>query len=149
MTKDACKYCGDYKDIVFETDNWEVVLNEDQTYLGRCWIILKRHCASLGELTQEEWEEFGQVVSQYETVLNKAFHPLLFNWNCFMNDAYMEKPFNPHVHWHVRPRYENPVEFAGELFEDTEFGHRFDPTKKREVSLDVRNVIVDAIKNSI
>jgi len=38
-----------------------------------------------------------------------------------VNNAYQEENPHPEVHWHMRPRYAKPVEFAGQTFEDKEF----------------------------
>lgn len=50
----------------------------------------------------------------------------VFNWMYFMNNVYQEENPNPHVHWHVRPRYKNPVLFDGQEFTDPDFGKNYD-----------------------
>ena len=47
----------------------------------------------------------------------------MFNWSCLMNNAYQVSPAKPQVHWHFRARYENTVNFAGQMFTDPNFGH--------------------------
>src|SRR3990170_4537805 len=66
-----------------------------------------------------------------ESSFKKTFDARLFNWSCLMNNAFKEKPANPHVHWHLRPRYEKEVKFAGITFIDPEFGHHYTKGSER------------------
>ena len=98
----------------------------DQSYLGRTIVELKTHKGSLTELSDEEWTDFGVLVKKYENAIKKSFNADLFNWGCLMNHAYRKEPSNPHVHWHVRPRYKSKVEFEGQEFTDPDFGNHYD-----------------------
>jgi diadenosine tetraphosphate (Ap4A) HIT family hydrolase len=132
---------------MWETEHWKVILAEDQTFLGRGVISLKRRpCTSLSELRDEELVDLKQnVIIPYEAAVKSAFGAELFNWSCFMNFAYRNTPPDPHVHWHVRPRYRNPVEFAGEHFVDEWFGDYPPYTEPRVLSRDQRQAIIDKI----
>ena len=113
-------------ELIFETEFFQVILNsEDQYYLGRGLVILKEEKGSLSDLTTEEWIDFSKVVKRYESALKQAFNATMFNWTCLMNNAYKQNPYNPHVHWHVRPRYDHKVIFEGVEWEDKEFGHHY------------------------
>ncbi len=112
-------------------------------------VILKRHSGDLAKLKKEEWEEFIELVKKLESALRKSFDASMFNWTCLMNGAYQEKNPKPHVHWHFRPRYGHKVEIANLVFEDLEFGHHYDRTKKREISEKVRNIIISKIKENL
>ena len=81
-------------------------------------------------------------MKRLELALTKAFNATLFNINCMMNDAYLKHPPNPHVHWHLRPRYSHTVVFEGRTFFDKEFGHRFNPEKTRKVRDNLRDDII-------
>ena len=116
------------KKLVFETEYWRVGLAEEQTYLGYCVVVLKRQgqgCGDLADLTREEEIDFFEVVKIFEKALRGAFDATMFNWSCLMNHAYQLPNPEPHMHWHVKPRYNHPVEFEGELFEDSRFGHHY------------------------
>lgn len=69
----------------------------------------------------------------------------MFNWSCLMNFAYRNDPPDPQVHWHFRPRYKHPVDFAGEKFEDRAFGSHYERGTKRKVSDIVAKKIAQAI----
>ena len=42
-----------------------------------------------------------------------------------MNHFYKEAAPDPHLHIHVRPRYEKPVMLNGSTYTDSEFGHHY------------------------
>lgn len=111
---------------ILETEHWRVALNkDDQRYLGRSVVVLKRKCGDLAEVTEEEFLDFRAIVGRLESLFRKTFGATMFNWACLMNLAYREVPPNPQVHWHFRPRYNHPVEIAGEKFEDPNFGSHY------------------------
>ena len=136
-------------DLVYETKHWRIVLAPDQSYLGRCYVTLKKHCGDLAELEREEWLDFAELVKKLEGALKKSFNATLFNWTCLLNGAYQNNPPNPHVHWHFRPRYKHRVEFAGLLFEDKEFGHHYSRETNHEVPKDIREGIIERIRENL
>lgn len=134
------------ENLIFETEFWRIVLADDQTYIGRSVIVLKRPCGDLADLTREELMDFHNAVKKLETAFRKGFDATIFNWTCLMNNAYQNDPPDPQVHWHFRPRYNHKVEFEGEVFEDTDFGHHYARGTSRELSPDLRNKLTDKIK---
>ena len=42
-----------------------------------------------------------------------------------MNSFYKESDPNPHLHIHVRPRYDKPVMLNGNTYTDSESGHHY------------------------
>ncbi len=42
-----------------------------------------------------------------------------------MNDFYKDPVPDPHLHIHVRPRYDKPVMLNGNVYLDSEFGHHY------------------------
>lgn len=63
--------------LIFDTPQWKVVLADDQAYLGRCVIILKRHCGILAEMWPAEWQDFVRVVKRLETTLRSRLRASL------------------------------------------------------------------------
>lgn len=121
-----CSLCTLRNNLIFETQHWTVILNIDQNYLGRLLVISTRHIGNLSMLTLEEWDDLHRVIQKSEKTLQKAFPEInLFNWGCMMNHAFKEKPYNPHVHWHVKPRHDTPISFEGVTWTDTEFGKHY------------------------
>jgi len=111
---------------VFITPNWKVTLASDQGYLGRAFVSASRHVGSLSELTPDEWSDLHQVIEDYESAITRAFGAVLFNWGCLMNNAFKDDEPKPHVHWHVRPRYNKSVHINGHTYTDPNFAHHYD-----------------------
>jgi diadenosine tetraphosphate (Ap4A) HIT family hydrolase len=132
---------------VLETAHWRAVLDSDQRTLGKMFVTLRTHKGTVGKLTALEWGELHDVMRHLEVATRGAFQPSHFNWSCLMNNAVAaEQP--THVHWHFHPRYKAPVEFAGEVFSDTELY----PPKERTthpVSQELLHTIAAAIQSHL
>ncbi len=130
-----CLSCTEPADdrLILSTKFWHVTLSSNQSYLGRSYVTLKRHCESLSDLESDEWLDFVELTKKLEHVFKKVFDATLFNWSCLMNNAYQESPAHPHVHWHFRPRYDHEVEIAGVKFVDSEFGFHYDREREQRV----------------
>lgn len=112
------------RDLICSTLHWDIRLNPNQKYLGRCVVILKRSCPSLAKVRKEEIIEWLEIVRCLEELLRETFGATMFNWACSMNHAYQTDPPDPQVHWHIIPRYAHPVQFCGKVFCDEHFGRR-------------------------
>ncbi|MBC8495849.1 HIT family protein [archaeon] len=138
--------------ILFETNFWKVILLDEQSYLGRCVVVLKRDCGELSGLTTNEAADFHEnIVNKLETTLKKTFNATMFNWSCLMNDAYKEKNPKPQVHWHFRPRYNHPVQIANNKFIDLDFANHYNNSSERKkfVSEEILEQIFNEIKNNL
>ena len=64
-----CEWCNlseeDKKYLLSDTKYWTVYLADEQDYIGRCIIVLKRHCGSLPELKDDEWMELFLLIKKY------------------------------------------------------------------------------------
>lgn len=134
---------------ILETNHWKVILSNDQEILGRCVIVCKEPVAEMGQLTNEQWLDFGQVVQRLETAAKKAFGATMCNWTCLMNLAYRNTPPDPQVHWHFRPRYSANVEFSGLTFIDEKFGSHYLQGTNRDVGSEVMKNIFTAYKKAL
>lgn len=144
----ACKK-PEQKDLIFETKFWKIILAAEQAYLGRTFVVLKRHCATLSELKQEEWLDFIDITKKLESLFKKTFNATMFNWTCLMNNAYQENPPDPHVHWHFRPRYKSDITIAEYKFQDLEFGNHYSTERKREITPKLQKIILQKIKANL
>ena len=136
----------DRPNFLFETKHWKVYLNPDQYYLGRSVVVAKRDVGSLSDLTKDEWLDFTELIKKIEATYKKSFGATMFNWTCLMNNAYKNDPPNPHVHWHLLPRYKKAVTFKGIDFGDNEFGSHYARKIDRAVPDEVFSEIVKVIK---
>ena len=119
---------------VYESAFWSVFLSDEQDYVGRCILVLKRHCGSMTELTDDEWEDLRNLICKVETCLKTVLGAALCNWSCLMNSFYKRSEPNPHVHIHVRPRYKTPVTINGHMYADADFGRHYSLRQNNMVS---------------
>ena len=133
MTK--CDWCNlseeDKKYLLYDSECWSVFLADGQDYIGRCILVLKRHCGSMSELTDDEWMDLLNLVRKLETCMKTVFGADLCNWSCLMNSFFKEPEPCPHLHIHVRPRYRNPVVINGNTYADDSFDRQCDRTARK------------------
>jgi len=131
---------------VYESVSWSVFLSDEQDYIGRCVLVLKRHCGSMSELINDEWEELRKLICKVETCLKTVLGATLCNWSCLMNSFYKEPEPNPHLHIHVRPRYDEPMIVNGRPYIDSEFGHHYALKKCGEIPAKDREEVFTRLK---
>lgn len=69
-----CEWC-DYKDskwLLHRSLHWSVYLADVQDYIGRCILVLNRHCGSLSELNNSEWIELKTIIDRLEFVYKEV-----------------------------------------------------------------------------
>jgi diadenosine tetraphosphate (Ap4A) HIT family hydrolase len=146
---DACEFLKSPTNQIITTNSWTVGIYNDQPYLGRAYCTLRTHKGKIGDLSTEEWQDFREIIAKLEVMYNKAFGADVLNIECNMNHAFKTEPFNPHVHWHIYPRYKNSVEIGGIIFDDPLFGKHIDEDLVRMVSDAVVEQIVTKLKNKL
>ncbi|GAB4317727.1 MAG: HIT family protein [Methanobacteriaceae archaeon] len=138
-------------DFIAETEYWIIFLDRDQKNLGTCVVALKREANLLSELSIKEWNDFKEIVRALESALKEAFDATMFNWGCLLNTAYIKIPANPQVHWHLIPRYRDPVKFKGKIFSDPCFGKSTLTSvgKKLDLEPEIREEIIKKINDNL
>jgi diadenosine tetraphosphate (Ap4A) HIT family hydrolase len=92
-------------------DNWAVVARRHQVTLGSLVLIAKSDAGSFATLPRDAYAELEVVTHRIEAAL-KAFRKFdKINYIMLMM-------VDPHVHFHVIPRYSAAQNFAGESFAD-------------------------------
>jgi diadenosine tetraphosphate (Ap4A) HIT family hydrolase len=94
-----------------ENDHWIVTVRPKQATLGASVLICRRHATSLGELDAAEGAAFADIVARMESRLRDAFRYDKINYLMLMM-------VDPHLHFHVVPRYAQTRTFAGLAFAD-------------------------------
>jgi diadenosine tetraphosphate (Ap4A) HIT family hydrolase len=92
--------------------HWLVLLRPDQPTLGSLVLAAIGEARALGELPAEAFLELREVAADIETALAAAVAYEKINYLMLMM-------VDPHVHWHVLPRYEGDRMAAGLVVEDT------------------------------
>ena len=148
-----CDWCSlseeDKRFQVYESGAWSVFLSDEQDYVGRCILVLKRHCGSLSELTDAEWDELRDLVRKVEACLKAVLGATLCNWSCLMNSFYKDAAPDPHLHIHVRPRFDKPVMLNGRTYIDGEFGHHYALNKGGEMPAEDREELFIRLKERL
>ena len=130
-----CEWCA-YKEnewLLYKSLHWSVYLADVQDYVGRCILVLNRHCGSLSELNTSEWIELKTIIDRLEYIYKEVLGAELSNWSCLLNNFYKETIPNLHLHLHVRPRYKSAIVINDHSYEDIEFAHHY--ALKKETSL--------------
>ena len=144
-------------DVIVFTEHWKVVLHPDQTVAGACLFGSRRHVPKVSALTTVEAADFFALYAAVEPALEDVLGADLVNLSCLRNWAYRavdpEPPWldghpNPHVHWHVAPRYRRPITVAGETFTDRDFGEELSWTGRR-LERRARREIIEAIRRAL
>ena len=151
--KNSCEWCNltetEKKYLLKASEYWNVYLADKQDYIGRCILVLNRHCGALSKLDSNEWAELKALIEQLEMAITNALGATMFNWSCMMNDFYKSDTPNPHLHIHVRPRYNSPITINGKIFYDEEFAHHYDNHKHNKLTDLETDMVYKLIKETI
>ena len=90
---------------------WAVLLRLEQPTLGSVILINKGEECAFSELPTDAFSELEIAIKEIESTLKKCFDYQKINYLMLMM-------VDPHVHFHVIPRYENDQEFKGVMFAD-------------------------------
>ena len=63
-----------------------------------------------------------------------------------MNSFFKEPAPDPHLHIHVRPRYDKPVLLNGSTYIDSEFGHHYAPDKSGAIPVEDKEEVFRRLK---
>jgi diadenosine tetraphosphate (Ap4A) HIT family hydrolase len=97
--------------LVAEYDHWAVLLRPAQPTLGSLVLAAKGEARAFSELSPEAFAELGVAIADIETALGQAVGYSKINYLMLMM-------VDPHVHFHVIPRYDGDREKVGLHFPD-------------------------------
>ncbi len=92
--------------------HWSVQVRPKQATLGALVILAHSEATAFSNLPAEAFAELAEVVKDAETVCANTFANTKINYLMLMM-------VDPHVHFHVLPRYAGPVMFEGTAYTDT------------------------------
>ena len=139
------------------SEHWKLLLHPDQTVPGALLVVSLRHVPKVSELNANEAFELFELYKCLEQVLERGLGASMVNLSCLRNWAYRrENPDppllnglpNPHVHWHVAPRYASPVSIEGVSFIHDAFGKEL-VWKSRRIGNDVRTRIIAVLSDGL
>ena len=97
--------------LIREYPDWVVLLRPRQATLGALVVACKDDVLRLSDVPLDAFAALKQVAVDVETTLRAEF-------DCQRINYLMLMMVDPHVHWHVLPRYHSPRTFAGITFPD-------------------------------
>jgi diadenosine tetraphosphate (Ap4A) HIT family hydrolase len=97
--------------MVADYTHWVVLLRPQQATLGALVLVCREEATAFSEISAAAIAELGQVVREIEAALRRSFAYEKINYLMLMM-------VDPHVHFHVLPRYSADREFDGVRFTD-------------------------------
>lgn len=97
--------------LVADYAHWLVLLRPEQPTLGSLVLAARSDATAFSDLRPEAFAELHLVIRDIETALRGAFRPQKLNYLMLMM-------VDPHVHFHVIPRYAEPRGLDGADFPD-------------------------------
>lgn len=126
--------------LVKEFDHWAVLLRPGQVTLGSLVLAAKSNATAFGDLPTEAFTELKPATAAIEDTLTRFVAFEKINYLMLMM-------VDPHVHFHVIPRYDGTREWQGQHFPDE--GWPKTPALNRAVTPDAlqRDALVKALIN--
>jgi len=92
--------------------HWAVLLRPDQVTLGSLILVCSEQATAFSEISQEAGAELHPTVQAIEGSLSAVWPYKKINYLMLMM-------VDPHVHFHVIPRYDADQTYEGQTFRDT------------------------------
>jgi diadenosine tetraphosphate (Ap4A) HIT family hydrolase len=86
--------------LIAEMEHTYFVVGDHQCFKGYALVLLKQHVREPFELTPNAQREHFVEVMRAAKAIHETFAPAKLNFSCYGNAE-------PHVHWHIVPRYED------------------------------------------
>ena len=86
--------------IIYENSHWIVFLGAGSLSVPQGYIVLRRHCEEMSELTSEESSTLGTVMRSTTQVFQTVLKPARVHLGLYAEVV-------RHIHWHVVPRLSN------------------------------------------
>ena len=109
----GCFYCDEHHEgreaIMFKVGEMEagvLYLFKDQAHRGRCALALKNHKKELCECGPEELAAFARDLARASGAVKEL-------WGCDKINLGSFGDTNPHLHFHIVPKYKDGFEFGG------------------------------------
>lgn len=110
MNDTICKF-GYPATLIGETEHWVILLRPAQVTLGSLVVAAKSDAEAFGALPGDYHADLAYAARRVEAILTQAVGYQRINWLMLMM-------VDPHVHFHVLPRYESERSRLGLTFPD-------------------------------
>ena len=102
---------GDPATRIAQTDHWSVLLRPRQPTLGSLVLVCREPVLAFSDVSTAAYADLRGVVRRVEAVLREVVAYERINYLMLMM-------VDPHVHFHVIPRYSNPRDWNERQFPD-------------------------------
>jgi diadenosine tetraphosphate (Ap4A) HIT family hydrolase len=97
--------------LLFECDHWVVLFRQNQVTVGSMILAYKGEQKSIGNISKQSFLTLPSIFQLIEKVVKITLGASNINYLALMM-------VDPHVHFHVIPRYKNPFRFEGVDYPD-------------------------------
>lgn len=111
-----------------------LVLYDDQTFPGYCFVILREHATELFHLTPAIRTALLEDVCRAAEALERAFRPTKINYAVLGNQS-------PHIHWHLIPRHAGDPAWPRPVWSHPHEKQVPPPARAREVARAIRDAL--------
>lgn len=108
---DTMQNFGYPNSLIRDYDHWVLLLRPAQVTIGSMVLAAKSDAMAYSDLPEAAYTEQKKIIQQIEAGLKACFGPQKMNYLMLMM-------VDPHVHFHVIPRYEAAITFEGITQED-------------------------------
>jgi diadenosine tetraphosphate (Ap4A) HIT family hydrolase len=127
---------GAFPDFIAELKSCYVILGDQQFYRGYCVLFAKLHATELYLMPADAARLLFDEMRVVAEAIAAVVKPWKMNYECLGNSE-------PHVHWHLLPRYETDEMRHGPIW--------LRPESERKVPLDEgdRRALIDSIRHQL
>jgi diadenosine tetraphosphate (Ap4A) HIT family hydrolase len=127
---------GKFPDFIAELNSCYVILGDQQFYRGYCVLFAKTHATELYLMPADAARALSDEMRLCAEAIAKVVKPWKMNYECLGNSE-------PHVHWHLLPRYENDELRRGPIW--------LRPESERKVPLEEkdRRALMESIRRQL
>ncbi len=140
MAHETLKKFGYPETTIKEYPNWTLLLRPKQVTLGSLVLVKSSNEERFGDLSESAFKELRIVIHEIEHNLTKIFKYEKINYLMLMM-------VDPHVHYHVIPRYSKTIHFNGESFVDSDWPKPPDLSKAPDYEDDTLKVLQKKLKS--
>ena len=125
-----------FRDFVAELKSCYVILGDQQFYRGYCVLLAKLHATELYLMPADGARLLSDEMRLVAEAIAAVVKPWKMNYECLGNSE-------PHVHWHLFPRYETDQMRGGPIW--------LRPESERKVTLDEndRRALIASIRSQL
>ena len=138
MPHETIRKFGYPETLLAEYEHWVVLVRPKQVTAGSMVLVCKEEATALGQVSARAWAELARATHDLEEAAQAAFAYDRINYLALMM-------VDPHVHFHVLPRYAAERDVGGVVFRDAAWPKPPDITAAVELTPDGLRRLVERL----